>query len=169
MNPPRSTFTFVFTDVEGSSRLWEEDAARMALALARHDTLLNDVFTGHGGHVFKMMGDSVCVAFPESEAALAAAIDAQRALAGEEWETPRPIAVRAALHRGMAEQRNADYFGPTLNRLARLHPAPRAAVRGVKREYGDERAKPLITTQSTAIPKPAFPPGPMETEAGFPG
>lgn len=56
-----------------------------------------------------------------------------------------------------------------LNRLARLHPAPRAAVRGVKREYGDERAKPLITTQSTAIPKPAFPPGLMETEAGFPG
>jgi hypothetical protein len=55
-----------------------------------------------------------------------------------------------------------------VNRLARLHPAPRAAaVRGVKREYGDERAKPLITTQSTAIPKPAFPPGPMETEAGF--
>lgn len=120
MNPSRSTFTFVFTDVEGSSRLWEEDAGRMALALARHDTLMNDVFHGHGGHVFKMMGDSVCVAFPESEAALAAAIDAQRALAGEEWETPRPLAVRAAIHRGMAEQRNADYFGPTLNRTARL-------------------------------------------------
>jgi class 3 adenylate cyclase len=120
MNEPRSSFTFLFTDVEGSSRLWEEDPGAMALALARHDTLLGEIFSSHGGHVFKMMGDSVCVAFSDPRAAVQSAIDAQHALAAEEWETARPLLVRAAIHRGPAEQRNADYFGPTLNRTARL-------------------------------------------------
>lgn len=92
----------------------------MALALARHDSLLIDVFTRHGGHVFKMMGDSVCVAFPETTSAMAAGITAQHAMLEAEWETARPIKVRAAIHKGIAEQRNADYFGPTLNRTARL-------------------------------------------------
>jgi predicted ATPase/class 3 adenylate cyclase len=117
---PRPTFTFLFTDIEGSSRLWEQNAEAMALALARHDTLLNDVFSSHGGHVFKMMGDSVCVAFSEPSRALDAAIAGQRALQAEEWEIGRPLRVRAALHRGVAEARNDDYFGPTLNRTARL-------------------------------------------------
>ncbi|MES2569488.1 MAG: tetratricopeptide repeat protein [Verrucomicrobiota bacterium] len=114
------TFTFLFTDIEGSSALWEENPDKMALALARHDTLLIDIFTRHGGHVFKMMGDSVCVAFAESAGALAAAVAVQHALREGEWETARPIRVRAAIHRGIAEQRNSDYFGPTLNRTARL-------------------------------------------------
>jgi predicted ATPase/class 3 adenylate cyclase len=117
---PRSSFTFLFTDIEGSTRLWEEHAEEMTLALARHDTLLTEVFSSHGGHIFKMMGDSVLVAFREPMPAVRAAVAAQHALAAEEWETPRPIRVRAALHRGLAEQRNADYFGPTLNRTARL-------------------------------------------------
>jgi predicted ATPase/class 3 adenylate cyclase len=115
-----STFTFVFTDIEGSSRLWEESPETMALALARHDTLLHDIFATHGGDVFKTMGDSLLVAFEDSGAALFAAIQAQRALLAEEWETARPLRVRAALHRGPAEQRNTDYFGPTLNRTSRL-------------------------------------------------
>jgi predicted ATPase/class 3 adenylate cyclase len=117
---PRSSFTFLFTDIEGSTRLWEEHAEEMTLALARHDTLLSEVFSSHGGHIFKMMGDSVLVAFREPSPAVRAAVAAQHALAAEEWETPRPIRVRVALHRGLAEQRNADYFGPTLNRTARL-------------------------------------------------
>lgn len=120
MPEPRSSFTFLFTDIEGSTRLWEEHAEEMTLALARHDTLLTEVFASHGGHVFKMMGDSVLVAFREPTPAVRAAVAAQHALAAEEWETPQPIRVRAALHRGLAEQRNADYFGPTLNRTARL-------------------------------------------------
>jgi predicted ATPase/class 3 adenylate cyclase len=115
-----STFTFVFTDIEGSSRLWEESPETMALALARHDTLLHDIFATHGGDVFKTMGDSLLVAFEDSGSALFAAIQAQRALLAEEWETARPLRVRAALHRGPAEQRNTDYFGPTLNRTSRL-------------------------------------------------
>ena len=115
-----SQFTFVFTDIEGSSRLWDEHPETMALALARHDTLLNDIFATHGGEVFKTMGDSVLVAFADRAPALLAVIQAQRALLVEEWETPAPIRVRAALHRGPAERRNGDYFGPTLNRTARL-------------------------------------------------
>jgi predicted ATPase/class 3 adenylate cyclase len=114
------TFTFVFTDIEGSSRLWEESPERMAQALAHHDTLLHDIFSTHGGDVFKTMGDSVLVAFDESGPALHGAIQAQRALLAEEWETSRPLRVRIALHRGPAEQRNSDYFGPTLNRTSRL-------------------------------------------------
>ena len=116
----QTQFTFVFTDIEGSSRLWEEYPETMALALARHDTLLNDIFSTHGGEVFKTMGDSVLVAFEDSAPALSAVIQAQRALLVEDWETPAPIRVRAALHRGPAERRNGDYFGPTLNRTARL-------------------------------------------------
>ncbi|MEQ1859326.1 MAG: tetratricopeptide repeat protein [Chthoniobacteraceae bacterium] len=113
-------FTFVFTDIEGSSRLWEESPELMAQALARHDTLLHDIFSTLGGDVFKTMGDSVLVAFDDSAPALHGAIQAQRALAAEDWETSRPLRVRMALHRGPAEQRNDDYFGPTLNRTSRL-------------------------------------------------
>ncbi len=120
MSDQRALFSFLFTDIEGSSRLWEENADTMAMALARHDTLLNDVFSGHGGHVFKMMGDSVCVAFSRDSAAVSAIIDAQRTILTEEWETAKPIRVRAAIHKGVAELRNGDYFGPTLNRTARI-------------------------------------------------
>ncbi len=120
MSNPAAYFTFLFTDIEGSSRLWEENPDAMALALARHDTLLNDIFSQHGGDVFKMMGDSVLVAFQQPSPALQAVIQAQHALLAEDWETKRPLRVRAALHRGPAEQRNGDYFGPTLNRTARL-------------------------------------------------
>lgn len=120
MSDSRALFTFLFTDIEGSSRLWEENSEAMAMALARHDTLLNDVFSGHGGHVFKTMGDSVCVAFSRDSAAVSAIVDAQRTLLTEEWETARPIRVRAAIHKGFAELRNSDYFGPTLNRTARI-------------------------------------------------
>ena len=120
MSNPASHFTFLFTDIEGSSRLWEEDPDAMASALARHDTLLNDIFASHGGDVFKTMGDSVLVAFRQPNPAVRAVIQAQKALIAQDWETLRPLRVRAALHRGPAEQRNGDYFGPTLNRTARL-------------------------------------------------
>ncbi len=162
MTDNRSLFTFLFTDVEGSSRLWEEDSDAMAAAMARHDTLLSEVFSGHGGHVFKMMGDSVCVAFTRVEAALSAVIDAQRSLVRESWETPRPLRVRAALHKGAAEMRNSDYFGPTLNRTARLLAAghgeqtllSRAAQENLAlpdgvslRDLGERRLRDLISPE----------------------
>src|SRR5436309_2261147 len=101
------TFTFVFTDIEGSSHLWEQNPDTMALALSRHDTLLKEIFSTHGGDVFKTMGDSVLAAFDDSSRALFAAIEAQRALMAENWETSRPLRVRVALHRGPAEYRDA--------------------------------------------------------------
>ena len=88
------------------------------MALARHDTLLHDIFSTHGGDVFKTMGDSVLVAFDKPAPALFAVIQAQRALIAEDWETAKPVRVRAAMHRGPAEQRDGDYFGPTLNRTS---------------------------------------------------
>ena len=112
--------TFLFTDIEGSTLLWERQPDLMRRALARHDGLLREVLGRHGGHVFKTIGDAFCAAFPTASQALAAAGDAQEALAAQPWETDAPLRVRMALHSGAAEDRDGDYFGPPLNRVARL-------------------------------------------------
>ncbi|HEV3239165.1 MAG TPA: adenylate/guanylate cyclase domain-containing protein [Casimicrobiaceae bacterium] len=117
---PIGTVTFLVTDVEGSTRLWEAHRAAMQLALARHDALLRQCIEGHGGHVVKSVGDGVCAAFVSATDALEASVDAQHALATEPWPEPIRIRVRMALHSGPAELRDGDYFGPTLNRVARL-------------------------------------------------
>ena len=77
---PTGTVTFFFTDIQGSTRLWERDAKRMERALARHDEIMKGVVESHGGFVFKMMGDACCAAFPSAPDALAAALAAQRAI-----------------------------------------------------------------------------------------
>ena len=79
-SPPTGTVTFLFTDVEGSTRLWEAHAAAMRAALARHDALLRDSIGSHDGHIFKTGGDAFCAAFHTAPDALAAALEAQRAL-----------------------------------------------------------------------------------------
>ncbi|HEX9438853.1 MAG TPA: helix-turn-helix domain-containing protein, partial [Roseiflexaceae bacterium] len=117
---PAGTVTFLFTDIEGSTRLWEQHSQAMPIALARHDTLLREAVAAHGGIVFKTVEDSVCAAFATAPAALAAALETQRALQGEPWGLTGPLHVRMALHTGTAETRDDDYFGPPLNRLARL-------------------------------------------------
>ena len=117
---PTGTVTFLFTDIEGSTRLWEEHAEAMRAALGRHDDLLRAAITEHRGHVFKTVGDAFHAAFPTAADALAAVLDAQRALAREPWALPGGLRVRMALHTGEAEQRDGDYVGPTLNRAARL-------------------------------------------------
>jgi predicted ATPase/class 3 adenylate cyclase len=112
--------TFLFTDVEGSTRLWEADPRAMSVALARHDALLSAAIAEAGGTVFKTAGDAFCAVFPHPAAAVAGAIAAQRALAIDA-ETPlAPLKVRMAIHAGAAEARGGDYFGPPLNRVARL-------------------------------------------------
>ena len=116
---PTGTVTFLFTDVEGSTRLWEAHRAAMQQALARHDALLRQCIEGHGGHVVKSVGDGVCAAFVSATDALEASIAAQQVLAAEPWPEPVRIRVRMALHSGPAELRDGDYFGPTLNRIAR--------------------------------------------------
>jgi class 3 adenylate cyclase len=117
---PSGTVTLLFTDVEGSTRLWEAERDAMAVALRRHDEILRDAIEQVGGYVFKTVGDSFCAAFSAARAGLDAALDAQRRLDAESWPTSRPIVVRMGLHAGVCEERDGDYFGPAVNRAARL-------------------------------------------------
>jgi len=119
-SPPTGTVTFLFTDIEGSTKLWEQNAAAMQSALARHDEILRDATEQHGGYVFKTVGDAFCCAFPKAPDALEAALDAQRLLLKERWAESGPLRVRMSLHMGVAEERDGDYFGPPVNRVARL-------------------------------------------------
>ncbi|MCX6911268.1 MAG: protein kinase, partial [Verrucomicrobia bacterium] len=118
--PPSGTITFLFTDIEGSTQLWEKHPQAMPVALERHNQLLRRAVESHGGFVFKTVGDAFCVAFASAPNAMAAALAAQRALAAEPWGETGPLRVRMALHTGAAEERGGDYFGPTLNRVARV-------------------------------------------------
>ncbi|MGC4043181.1 MAG: tetratricopeptide repeat protein [Armatimonas sp.] len=117
---PAGTVTFLFTDIEGSTKLWEAYPEEMRVALARHDALMRHAIEIHKGHVFKTVGDAFCAAFPTAPEALTAALKAQQALVQEVWPTPVTIKVRMALHTGAVESRDNDYFGQPLNRVARL-------------------------------------------------
>jgi class 3 adenylate cyclase len=117
---PSGTVTLLFTDVEGSTRLWEAERDAMAAALRRHDEILRDAIEQAGGYVFKTVGDSFCAAFSAARAGLDAALAAQRNLAAQSWPTSQPIVVRMGLHAGVCEERDGDYFGPAVNRAARL-------------------------------------------------
>jgi predicted ATPase/class 3 adenylate cyclase len=120
MGAPSGTVTFLFTDIEGSTRLWQQDEAVMRAAVGRHDQLLRHVVSDHGGDVFSTMGDGLAVAFPSASSAVAAAMAAQQVLGAEPWPTASPLRVRMGLHSGEAEQRDRDYFGTAVNRAARL-------------------------------------------------
>jgi predicted ATPase/class 3 adenylate cyclase len=111
--------TFLFTDVEGSTRLWEEHGEEMNAALARHDELLRRAVGSHHGHVVKTTGDGGYAVFPTAHDGVGAALEAQRSLSQEDWG-PAPFRVRMGIHTGEAELRDGDYFGPVLNRAARL-------------------------------------------------
>jgi predicted ATPase len=108
---PSGVVTFLFTDVEGSTRRWEADPDEMRFALAAHDEVLRKAIEAHGGWLFKHTGDGVCAAFASPRSAVDAAVAAQRAL-----ELP----VRMGIATGEAEMRGADYFGAVLNRAARV-------------------------------------------------
>src|SRR5215204_2497566 len=118
--PHTGKITFLFTDVEGSTSLWERKPKAMSEALSRHDEILRTVIEAHNGHVFKTVGDAFHATFSAAPDALEAALEAQRALLHETWDLTGPLRVRMALHTGVAEVRDEDYFGPTLNRVARL-------------------------------------------------
>jgi predicted ATPase/class 3 adenylate cyclase len=117
---PSGTVTFLFTDIEGSSRLWEERPEAMQAALTRHDELLRKAIEGHGGYVVKATGDGFHAAFATADAGVVAAVAAQRALTAEAWKLPNPLQVRIGLHTGAASSRDGDYFGSSVNRAARL-------------------------------------------------
>ena len=120
---PTDSVTFLFTDIQGSTRLWEQHPEAMKAALARHDAILRQAIESHGGHVFKTVGDGFCAAFTSAPDALSAALDAQRALYAEAQNSAAGgpiIRVRMGLHSGAVEARDNDYFGPPLNRVTRL-------------------------------------------------
>jgi class 3 adenylate cyclase len=117
---PSGTVTLLFTDVEGSTALWDAERDAMAAALRRHDEIVRGAIGQAGGYVFKTAGDSFCAAFSSARTGLDAALAAQQTLAAQSWPTSRPIVVRMGLHSGVCEERDGDYFGPAVNRTARL-------------------------------------------------
>src|ERR687894_2303885 len=90
--------TFLFTDIEGSTRLWEAQPRVMSVALARHDALLHAAIESAGGTVFKTIGDAFCAALPTPEAAIEAAVIAQKALSVDASTESTPLKVRMAIH-----------------------------------------------------------------------
>src|SRR6202158_4884008 len=116
---PSGTVTFLFTDIEGSTRLWETQRAAMQQALAHHDAIMRDAIESNDGYLVKTTGDGVHAAFAIAADAIAACLAAQRALKARAWGELR-IKSRMALHTGAAEERGGDYYGPALNRAARL-------------------------------------------------
>ena len=111
---------FAFTDIEGSTVRWDRDHEAMQVAVRRHDELMRAAIAANGGHVFKTIGDAFCAAFHRPEDALGAMLEAQRRLAAVDFSNIDGIRVRAAIHLGSSDERDGDYFGPTLNRVALL-------------------------------------------------
>jgi predicted ATPase/class 3 adenylate cyclase len=117
---PTGTVTFLFSDVEDHTRLWEEHPGAMSRSLERHDEIFRTVSDRWGGYVFSTSGDAFGVAFARVEAATGAAIEAQQALGSEPWPAGCELRVRMGMHTGEAEERDGDYFGPAVIRAARL-------------------------------------------------
>ena len=119
-SPASTILTFLFTDLEGSTRLWQQFPETMKTALARHDEIVRTAVEGSNGLVVKTTGDGFYAAFTSPLNGLQACIQAQQSLAEEDWGEIGPLRVRMGLHTGEALQRGDDYFGTTINRTARL-------------------------------------------------
>jgi predicted ATPase/class 3 adenylate cyclase len=117
---PTGTVSFLLTDIEASTRLWEDYPEQMAVALARHDVIVRSAITEQRGYVFGTSGDGFNAAFWTAREALDAATTAQTILSSEAWPEPIGVAVRMGIHTGTTDERDGDYFGPTMNRAARL-------------------------------------------------
>ena len=120
---PSGTVTFLFTDVEGSTRMWAAHPEVMRDALERHDEILRGVIESGGGYVFSTAGDAFSAAFHSPDDALTAAVRAQADLTAEVCPDETPIRVRMGVHVGVAQERGGDYFGPILNLAARVEAA----------------------------------------------
>jgi predicted ATPase/class 3 adenylate cyclase len=117
---PSGTVTFLFSDIEGSTRRWEHDPESMGAGFSRQEAILRGAMEAQGGYVYKMIGDAFQVAFNTPLEAVKAALEAQFALIAEPWGEMGVIKVRMAIHTGTVEERGDDYVGPLLNRVARL-------------------------------------------------
>ncbi len=120
MTAPAGLVTFLFTDIEGSSRLWEQEPERMRPALARHDALVRGAVQRHRGTVVKMLGDGVHAVFDDPLDAIAAIVDLQLALAEPPPDGGLALRVRSGVNCGAVERRDGDYFGSPVNRAARI-------------------------------------------------
>jgi predicted ATPase/class 3 adenylate cyclase len=122
VGPPviAGTLAFLFTDIAGSTQLWERLPRAMTHALERHDLILREAIESSAGRVVKTTGDGMLAVFPTAADGVTASLEAQRALAAEPWSETGPLRVRMGLHAGDAERRGDDYFGPTVNRTARI-------------------------------------------------
>jgi predicted ATPase/class 3 adenylate cyclase len=116
----QSVTTYLFTDIEGSTRLWEQEPERMRQALARHDAITRAAVEGNRGVVVKMSGDGAHSAFEDPLDALAATLELQRMLADPVATNGVPLRVRCGIHVGVSERRDNDFFGPPVNRAARI-------------------------------------------------
>ena len=127
---PTGVVTFMFTDIEDSSGLWETDHEAMARALEDHDELILQLTHGHGGQLLKTKGegDATVTVFRRASDAVATALDLQQAFRAASWPGGLDLRVRIALHTGEAYEREGDYFGPALNRAARLRGLPRGGA-----------------------------------------
>ncbi len=117
---PTGTVTFLFTDIEGSTLRWEAHGREMGAALERHNAIMDSAVAAHAGIVFKKLGDGCCAVFDRAKNAVDAALEAQRRLAQEDFSAVSGVRVRMAVHTGETEERDGDYFGPAVNRVARL-------------------------------------------------
>jgi hypothetical protein len=163
---PTGTVTFLFTDIEGSTQRWESHREAMDDAVKRHDALFREAVDRHNGYVFKAIGDAFCVAFARVSDAVTAACEAQQALSAEDFSAVGGLPVRMGLHAGEASERNGDYFGPAVNRVARLMSIGHGgqilasgAIRGSELDF-DELPKGSTTFSSIALTLPKHPFGP---------
>lgn len=143
---PTGVVSFLFSDVEGSTGLWQTDTAGMAESLALHDQIFRTVADQFGGHVFSTAGDAFSIAFSTPGDALEAAVEIQRRLQSATWPGP-PVRVRMGIHTGTANERDADYFGPSVNLAARIMSAGqggRILLSGVMAELVADRVGPAI-------------------------
>ena len=142
---PEGMVTFLFTDLEDSTRLWDEHPDAMSAALARHDELLGRSVERRGGTVFKTTGDGLIAAFTSPCDALVAAAEALRALATEQWGSTGPLRARMGVHTGDAQPRDGDYLGPTVNRSARLMASAHAGQVVLSRASAEGRVTRSLT------------------------
>jgi predicted ATPase/class 3 adenylate cyclase len=117
---PGGLLTFLFTDIEGSTSRWESGPDEMRLVLEQHDKALDSVISDAGGIIFKHTGDGVGAVFTSPSRAAAAAVEAQRAMQNADWAGEEKLRIRIGLHVGEAEPDRGDYFGPAVNRAARI-------------------------------------------------
>jgi predicted ATPase/class 3 adenylate cyclase len=117
---PTGTVTFLFSDIEGSTKRWDHHREAMQAALRHHDELLHGAVESNGGHVFKTVGDEFCSVFSRAHEAVNAAVAAQHAIGAEDWSAVEGLRVRMAIHTGVTDERDGDYYGGTVNRVARL-------------------------------------------------